>query len=129
MAEDYSLPSYPESTTDIKKITMNEENKIREKCKHVHPDGRRCKVWPLKNDAYCLFHSTTDYAKRVRTNTGRDTRFRFGKMKIRDQADLQGFVEKYLERIANVGISITPQMTKATSDMIAQYISLKQLSI
>jgi len=50
-------------------------------------------------------------------------------MKIRDQADLQVFVEKYLERIANVGITITPQMTKATSDMIGQYISLKQLEM
>jgi len=98
-------------------------------CTATTKSGKPCPVPSLKGENVCLFHSKSDKAREYRGRSAKTRKFIFGKVRIHDQQDVVSFVEKYMEKVANIGVDITPAMTKSLSDLVGQYISLKQLAL
>src|SRR3990172_100112 len=106
-------------------------NEEYQKCAFVNPtSGKPCGAWVLTGEDYCLFHSQSDRAKELRASGRRKANLMFGKFKVNAQYNVVQFMEKYIEFIANTpGVKPTPQMTKSISDLIGQYVSMKQLEM
>lgn len=98
-------------------------------CTSITKKGTPCKTAALNGEDVCLFHSQSKKGKSLRGSGLNKKKFIFGRIKIKKDSDVVGFLQAYMERIGNVGPEVTPQMTKSLADLVQAYIRLHELAM